>query len=56
MEGFPRNWIWKREWDCTGPAESPVANFVKKVGKLSPDTNVDYFMYIGTCIIVIVEE
>jgi len=34
MEGFLRNWIWKPEWDCTGPTDSPVANFVKKVGDI----------------------
>ena len=34
MEGFPRNWIWKHEWDFTVPAESPAANFVKRVRKI----------------------
>ena len=35
MEGFPKNWVWKPEWDCTAPAtQCSVASFVKKVGKI----------------------
>jgi hypothetical protein len=34
IEGFPKKWVWKPEWDCTAPAECPVASFVKKVGEI----------------------